>query len=47
MGLLVIQQLADQQNAIAQVLATAVWAIDIVASIRAEELKRYVSLPGL
>ncbi len=51
MGLLVIQQLAGQQNAIAQVfaqvLAAAVWAIDVVASFRAEELQRYVSLPGL
>ena len=51
LGLQVVQQLAGQTNMIAQVfaqvLASAVWAVDVVASVRGELLEKDVPLPPL
>ena len=51
LGALVIQQLAGSTNMIAQVfaqvLASAVWAVNVVASVKADLLEKDVPLPPL
>jgi len=51
LGLQVIQQLAGQTNMIAQVfaqiLSAAVWAVDVVATVRGDLLEKDVALPPL